>query len=327
VGNPVAGPASVTDIAAGAGIDPDTTAIPDGGTYLSPQSVTLTCGDGSGSGCAATYYTTDGEDPTTSSTLYTGAIDIGEYTVLKYFSVDKAGNQEAYESRTYHIQIETGITCDLTDPSDPLQDPITQIVFGEPFRISGQISPGPNEADEGIAITLTSGATTVELSTSATASGAFSLDVGCDELPHAGTWSVTTAWGGDASHQGATSPAAGLTVTQAESRLTLDLATAEAIKVNSTPPIGGTFARIRGARTRSLTGTPPCWTLTVTEPMVRIRAPRQTLSAATNQYGQYLLDYAGQGFAFDGAVGPGHHPGTLRGDRTNTPGRSLTRCR
>jgi len=80
---------------------PTTTASPAGGTFTGSQSVTLACDDGSGSGCAATYYTTDGSPPTTSSTVYMGAISIGVSTTLRFFSTDNAGNQESANTESY----------------------------------------------------------------------------------------------------------------------------------------------------------------------------------------------------------------------------------
>lgn len=52
---------------------------PVGGTYTEAQSVTISCAtDG-----ASIYYTTDGSEPTTSSTKYTGAITVSQTTTLK----------------------------------------------------------------------------------------------------------------------------------------------------------------------------------------------------------------------------------------------------
>ena len=77
---------------------PTTTASPAGGTYDSVQSITLTCNDGSGSGCDNIYYTTDGSTPTTSSSVYSGQITILANTTLQFFAVDLLGNQESVKT-------------------------------------------------------------------------------------------------------------------------------------------------------------------------------------------------------------------------------------
>ena len=59
--------------------------------------VGLTCSDGSGVGCAATYYTVDGTNPTVFSPQYTGPITITDNTMLKFFSVDNYGNVEPWK--------------------------------------------------------------------------------------------------------------------------------------------------------------------------------------------------------------------------------------
>src|SRR4030042_3785214 len=52
VGNRIEKSLQITDP-----IDPTTTASPAGGTYQTPQLVTLTCSDGTGLGCDKIYYT------------------------------------------------------------------------------------------------------------------------------------------------------------------------------------------------------------------------------------------------------------------------------
>ena len=56
---------------------------PAAGTYTSAQNVTIS----SATGEATIYYTTDGTDPTTESTAYTGAIAISETTTIKAIAV------------------------------------------------------------------------------------------------------------------------------------------------------------------------------------------------------------------------------------------------
>ena len=79
----------------------DNTAAIGAGWHNTAQTVTLTATDPSpGSGVATTYYTTDGTTPTLSSAIYSGGITLsadGTY-VVKYFSVDVAGNREAVKT-------------------------------------------------------------------------------------------------------------------------------------------------------------------------------------------------------------------------------------
>ncbi|WNG38650.1 hypothetical protein F0U61_36995 [Archangium violaceum] len=95
---------------------PTTTATPAGGTYHSQQSITLTCADSGGSECAATYYTLDGSTPTTSSTLYTGPFSLSTDTTLKFFSVDKVGNEETARTEAYVFDLETTAPTTFASP-------------------------------------------------------------------------------------------------------------------------------------------------------------------------------------------------------------------
>lgn len=77
---------------------PTASALPAGGTYTSPQSVTLTA---SQSGCTI-YYTTDGSNPTTASSQYYGPININCNTTLKYFAIGQTGTSKVY-TQVYSI--------------------------------------------------------------------------------------------------------------------------------------------------------------------------------------------------------------------------------
>ena len=82
-------------------VPPTTTASPAGGTYSSTQNVTLTCNDGSGSGCQTTYYCLgSGCNPTT---VYSGSITIASSTDLRFYSTDNANNSELVKSEVYTI--------------------------------------------------------------------------------------------------------------------------------------------------------------------------------------------------------------------------------
>lgn len=84
---------------------PVTSASPAGGSYSSAVNVTLSVNES-----ATTYYTTDGSTPTTSSTPYSGPINIASTTTLKFFSVDTASNAEAVKTEAYTISSGTPTT-------------------------------------------------------------------------------------------------------------------------------------------------------------------------------------------------------------------------
>ena len=73
------------------------TFTPAGGTFTSDQSVTISAADG-----ATIYYTTDGTDPTTSSTKYESAITVSKTTTIKAIAV-KDGHTSSIASATYTL--------------------------------------------------------------------------------------------------------------------------------------------------------------------------------------------------------------------------------
>ncbi|MBI5508577.1 MAG: chitobiase/beta-hexosaminidase C-terminal domain-containing protein [Deltaproteobacteria bacterium] len=81
-------------------VAPHTVATPAGGPNKG-TAVALACNDGTGVGCAATYYTTDGSPPTSSSTLYAGPIPVASSFTLTFFSVDALGYAETPHAETY----------------------------------------------------------------------------------------------------------------------------------------------------------------------------------------------------------------------------------
>ncbi len=65
--------------------------------------VTLSASDGTGSGVAHIYYTTDGSVPTTASTVYTGPFPVTQSTTLQFFAVDVVGNAESPHTQNLGI--------------------------------------------------------------------------------------------------------------------------------------------------------------------------------------------------------------------------------
>ena len=85
-------------------------------TYTASVSVSLSATDVGGA-VDAIRYTTDGSDPTSSSTLYTGAFAISTTTTVKYRAWDTAGNVEATNSQL--IQVDT-TPADTTPPTSTI---------------------------------------------------------------------------------------------------------------------------------------------------------------------------------------------------------------
>mgnify|MGYP001788024888 CR=1 FL=1 len=83
---------------------------PAGGTYTTAQSVTLS----SATAGATIRYTTNGSDPTASSTQYTGAINVAATTTIKAKAFKSGMNDSATTSATYTIN-----TVGQPDPWTP----------------------------------------------------------------------------------------------------------------------------------------------------------------------------------------------------------------
>jgi peptidoglycan/xylan/chitin deacetylase (PgdA/CDA1 family) len=86
-------------------------------SYPSAVTVALSAIDSGGSGLAAVRYTTDGSEPTTSSTLYTAPFSISSTTIVKYRAWDNAGNVESTNSQL--IEIDT-TPVDTTPPTSSI---------------------------------------------------------------------------------------------------------------------------------------------------------------------------------------------------------------
>lgn len=84
--------------------------------YPEPVTVSFSATD-SGSGVAAIRYTTDGSDPTSSSTLYGGPFSVSSTTTLKFRAWDVAGNVE--QTNTRLVEVATAPT-DTTPPTSSI---------------------------------------------------------------------------------------------------------------------------------------------------------------------------------------------------------------
>ena len=78
---------------------------PNGGTYTSAQTVTIT----DATTGAAIYYTTNGTTPTTASTLYTGPVTVSSTETLKAIAVASGYSNSAVATATYTIAAKTPV--------------------------------------------------------------------------------------------------------------------------------------------------------------------------------------------------------------------------
>ncbi len=156
------------------GSPPTTTAACNGtacstGWYTSARQMSLSTTDNtSGSDVAATYYTTDGTTPTTSSTRYTTAFTVASTSTVQFFSVDTAGNAEAVKSQLIQI--------DATAPATTIQcNNAACVSTTYPDAVTVSLTATDNAGGSGVASThYTTNGTTPTL-TSPTYTAPFTL--------------------------------------------------------------------------------------------------------------------------------------------------------
>jgi hypothetical protein len=89
--------------------------------------VVLTCNDGSGSGCASTYYCIDQSDSCSPTALVTGSVGVATADLqqgtnyIRYYSIDNAGNNETAHSSV--INLDTGFPTITINQPFPANSP------------------------------------------------------------------------------------------------------------------------------------------------------------------------------------------------------------
>ena len=103
---------------------------PVGGTFATgtTQSVTMSATDNSGT-APTIRYTLDGSDPTTSSTVYTGAISVTTNTVVKAIAIDNLGLSSGVVERTYNFVAPSTIVIRFKPPTTTPNWPIPKIHY------------------------------------------------------------------------------------------------------------------------------------------------------------------------------------------------------
>ncbi len=199
---------------------------------------------------------------------------------------------------TYGSQIQSSaISCQLSD---------SDIIVGEQIRVSGQITPLPGSTGAFVEIVFTPPAgEAVSRTALANSRGEFSYDLECGTIFRDGTWSVHTRWDGNQNLQASQSDPQPLTVSRAETGVTLDV-TSQAIRLGEDVSISGKFTPLPDCG-GGLAGIPI--TLTITGPS---GVPDVQYLTTEDTWGHFVLrDYAGfdqlgdwtTAAGFDGNVG------------------------
>jgi predicted thioesterase len=174
-----------------------------GGVYTTPVKVTLSATDAS-SGVATTYYTRDGN----AYIVYTGVRTIGNtgnHTIY-YYSVDKAGNTETVNTRSFTIESPT--TTTLTSSLNPA-------IYGQTVTFTAKVAESFDITPTGT-VTFKDGATTLGTGTLSSGSATFST-----ATLQVGTHSITAVYGGSGNDLTSTSAALSQSVTLAGSSTAL----------------------------------------------------------------------------------------------------------
>ncbi len=128
-----------------------TVAEPPGGIYSKRARVTLNAKEG-----ATVFYTIDGSEPSTDSSIYKAPLVLTVDTTLKFFSMDKDGSREPVREETYRFQLVDQLV-DTTPPEarvNPLPEDyragdlvrITANEEGNIFYTLDGSQPGPGSA-------------------------------------------------------------------------------------------------------------------------------------------------------------------------------------
>lgn len=107
---------------------------PEAGTYTKSQNVTITC-ETEG---ATIYYTVDGEEPTSASTEYTGAISVSTTTTIKAIAI-VGSDESTVATATYHF-------CSAESPYTVAQALAFNEYPANGIYVSGIVSTAPTQA-------------------------------------------------------------------------------------------------------------------------------------------------------------------------------------
>jgi hypothetical protein len=107
---------------------------PVAGAYVGTQSVTI-----SSSGADNIYYTTDGSTPTTSSTLYTGAVSVAASETLKAIATAAGKSNSAVGTAAYTISAPAAPAIVQTAVLNTVSNLNGDLVFGSPMTAGNSV--------------------------------------------------------------------------------------------------------------------------------------------------------------------------------------------
>ena len=111
-------------------VPPVVNITPVGGTYISgtPKTVTITGSDDSLT-TPTYYYTTDGSEPTTSSTKYNGTFSVSTNTIVKAIAIDDLGLSSGVLERDYEFKTPKDVVVRFKPPTTTPNWPLPKIHY------------------------------------------------------------------------------------------------------------------------------------------------------------------------------------------------------
>ncbi len=111
-------------------VPPVVNITPVGGTYISgtPKMVTITGSDDSSIN-PTYYYTTDGSEPTTSSTKYTAAFSVSTNTIVKAIAIDNVGLSSGVLESDYEFKTPKDVVVRFKPPTTTPNWPLPKIHY------------------------------------------------------------------------------------------------------------------------------------------------------------------------------------------------------
>lgn len=106
------------------------TASPTGGIFKDPLNVSLEAIDPQD----VIYYTTDGTDPTTSSNVYNGSINISKTTVLKFRAVTAQGISSEIYTQNYYISPHVNSVDPVNNAIINIKNMVISVTFNEDIK-------------------------------------------------------------------------------------------------------------------------------------------------------------------------------------------------